>query len=136
MDIDGLPTAEFAFPGPLRDTLVAAILRGDKTATTSLHAEYERLGEPLPRTGRYAVLDSAGARVAVIEVTDVQVLPLGAVGDDLARAEGEGFATAAQWRAAHERFWSSPQYVAEVGEVAINDDTPVVVEHLHLVDAV
>ncbi|HEX5993959.1 MAG TPA: hypothetical protein VFY84_02325 [Jiangellales bacterium] len=31
-----LPTFEFAFPGPLRDKLVAAVLDGTKTATTGL----------------------------------------------------------------------------------------------------
>lgn len=36
-----LPKAEFAFPGPLRDQLVAAILDGSKTSTTGLVADYE-----------------------------------------------------------------------------------------------
>ncbi|MDR3081890.1 MAG: RNA-binding protein, partial [Streptomyces sp.] len=36
-----LPRAEFAFPGLLRDRLVAAILCGAKTSTTGLLAEYE-----------------------------------------------------------------------------------------------
>jgi hypothetical protein len=38
---DDLPVAEFAFPGPLRDQLVAAILAGAKAATTGLVADYE-----------------------------------------------------------------------------------------------
>lgn len=41
-DVAELPKAEFAFPGPLRDRLVAAVLDGSKTATTGLVAEYER----------------------------------------------------------------------------------------------
>jgi hypothetical protein len=32
---DDLPVAEFAFPGPLRDQLVAAILAGEKTTTSA-----------------------------------------------------------------------------------------------------
>ena len=44
-----LPRNEFAFPGPLRDKLVAAILDGSKTATTGLLIDYEHEGEPLPR---------------------------------------------------------------------------------------
>jgi hypothetical protein len=51
MSREGLPVAEFAFPGPLRDQLVAAILSGGKTTTTGLLAGYERDGEPLPRPG-------------------------------------------------------------------------------------
>lgn len=47
MPDEDLPIAEFGFPGPLRDKLVAAILAGIKTTTTALAAEYEREGEPL-----------------------------------------------------------------------------------------
>ena len=43
-----LPKAEFAFPGPLRDRLVAAVLAGEKTTTTGTVADYEHEGEPLP----------------------------------------------------------------------------------------
>jgi uncharacterized protein YhfF len=47
-----LRAAEFGFPGRLRDTLVAAILRGEKTATASLRAEYEpHTDDALPRVG-------------------------------------------------------------------------------------
>jgi uncharacterized protein YhfF len=48
---DDLAVAEFAFPGPLRDQLVAAILAGDKTTTTGLVADYEHRNEPLPSPG-------------------------------------------------------------------------------------
>ena len=49
MSPEDLPLAEFAFPGPLRDQLVAAILSGAKTTTTGLVADYEHEGESLPR---------------------------------------------------------------------------------------
>jgi hypothetical protein len=39
MPADDLPVAEFSFPGPLRDQLVAAILVGAKTTTTGLVAD-------------------------------------------------------------------------------------------------
>jgi uncharacterized protein YhfF len=45
---EDLPVVEFAFPGPLRDQLVAAILAGDKTTTSGLIADYELAGDPLP----------------------------------------------------------------------------------------
>ena len=55
------PVTEFAFPGPLRDELVAAVLDGTKTATTGLLQDYELDGEPLPVVGaRSAVVVSAG----------------------------------------------------------------------------
>ncbi len=77
-DTDGLPSlpvAEFAFPGPLRDRLVAAILAGSKT-TTSLRAEYDIEDEPLPSAGvRQLVIDSLARPVAVIEIPRVYVRP-------------------------------------------------------------
>jgi len=95
-----LPVAEFAFPGPLRDQLVAAILAGAKTTTTGLVADYEHEKEPLPGPGlRQAVVDSAGRPVAVIETTAVRVIRLADVDLNHALGEGEGYTSVAQWRA-------------------------------------
>lgn len=77
MPADDLPVMEFAFPGPLRDRLVAAILAGEKTTTTGLVAEYEHANDPLPVPGlRVVVVDSGGRPVAVIETTSVRVMRL------------------------------------------------------------
>ncbi|TXS43848.1 RNA-binding protein, partial [Streptomyces sp. t39] len=47
-----------AFPGPLRDRLVAAVLSGEKVSTTGLLAEYEAEAEELPPVGeRSALID-------------------------------------------------------------------------------
>ena len=97
---------ELGCPGPLRDRLVAAVLDGTKTATTSLLAEWEQEGEPLPVAGdEETVIDSAGESVATIEITGCDVTELDAVDDEVALAEGEAYTTAAGWRAEHERFW-------------------------------
>jgi uncharacterized protein YhfF len=133
---EALPAAEFAFPGPLRDRLVAAILDGSKTSTTGLADEYEREGEPLPKPGeREAVLDSSGRRVAVIETVDVRVLRLADVSLEHALAEGEGDRTVAQWRAGHERFCHSPEVREERGDprFTVDDDTLVVVQAFRLI---
>jgi uncharacterized protein YhfF len=134
---EDLPVAEFAFPGPLRDQLVAAILDGRKTTTSGLVADYEHENEPLPDPGlRQAVIDSAGRRVAVIEITAVRVLRLADV--DLAHAvgEGEGYATVAEWRAGHERFWHSAEVRESLGDpdFTVNDDTLVVAESFRLIE--
>jgi len=128
--------AEFAFPGPLRDQLVAAIVSGAKTTTTGLVADYEHEGEPLPRPGeRAVVVDSAGEPVTVIETVAVRVIRLADV--DLAHAlgEGEGYASVADWRAAHERYWHSEQLRAALDDPSftVDDDTLVVAEELRLV---
>ena len=134
---EDLPVAEFAFPGPLRDQLVAAILDGSKTTTTGLANEYEREGEPLPEAGQYqAVIDSDGRRVAVIETVAVRVIRLGDVDLAHALAEGEGYASVAEWRAGHERFWHSAEVREEQGDpgFTVDDGTLVVAETFRLVE--
>jgi len=99
MDSGGLPALELAFPGPERDSGVAAILAGTKTALTGLLQILEHAAEPVPEPGqRFSVLDSAGQPAAVIELTEVRVVPISAVDDEYARAEGRGYADAAEWR--------------------------------------
>ena len=132
-----LPVAEFGFPGPLRDALVAAILNGEKTSTTGLLEEYRRESWPLPAVGtREAVVDSHGARIAVIELTEVEVKRMGAVDLAFAIDEGEGFTTVEEWRDAHVRFFRSSQMTSALGDppVRIDDDTLVVCTRFRLVE--
>ncbi|GCD33182.1 ASCH domain-containing protein [Streptomyces chrestomyceticus JCM 4735] len=134
---EALPPLELAFPGPLRDRLVAAVLSGAKTTTSGLLADYERANTPLPRAGaRFQVPDSAGRPVAVIEVTEVRVLRLADVDLRHAVDEGEGNETVADWRADHESFWHSPEMRAALGdpEFRVDDDTQVVAERFRVVE--
>ncbi|MFB7978266.1 ASCH domain-containing protein [Streptomyces vinaceus] len=134
---EDLPPALFAFPGPLRDSLVAAVLSGAKTSTTGLLTEYEVAGEALPVVGgRMAVMDSAERPVAVLEVTDVRVLPLGEVDLRHALDEGEGYTTVAEWRATHERFWHGAEIREVLGDpgFTVRDDTLVVAERFRVVE--
>jgi uncharacterized protein YhfF len=126
MEAGRLSVGEFAFPGPLRDQLVAAILDGTKTTTTGLVEDYEREGEPLPRPGdREVVIDSAGEPVTLIEIVASRVVRVGDV--DLAHAigEGEGYTSVADWRAGHEEFWHSAQMREFLGDPSftVTDDT-------------
>jgi uncharacterized protein YhfF len=117
MACDDLPVLELALPGPERDSGIAAILAGEKTALTGLLQIHEHAGEPVPRPGqRFWVVNSAGQPAAVIELTDVRVVPICEVDDDYARAEGRGYADAAQWRRAHEEFFRS-EGVAALGRL-------------------
>jgi uncharacterized protein YhfF len=135
-DYSSLTIAEFAFPGPLRDQLVAAILDGSKTSTTGTLIEYEVEEELLPEVGeQQLVVDSAGEPVAVIEITEVRQARLADV--DLAHAldEGEGYSTVAQWRAGHEEFWHSADMRKAMGDpnFHVDDDTVLVLERFTLV---
>lgn len=100
-------TLSFGFDGDhgLGDRLLAAVLCGEKTATSSLAVEY-LTGEPLPKVGqRLQLVDQHGAVHGTVQTTRVQIVPLPLVGDDVAHAEGEGFADAAAWRRDHIAFW-------------------------------
>jgi uncharacterized protein YhfF len=136
MSTEDLPLAEFAFPGPLRDQLVAAIVAGTKTTTTGLVADYEHEQEELPHPGlRQVVVDSGGQPVAVIETIAVRVMRLTEVGLAHALGEGEGYTSVAQWRAGHERFWHSAEVRQALGdpEFTVNDETLVVTQAFRLV---
>lgn len=133
----GLPTS-FGYPGDggLGDRLLAAVLRGEKTATSSLAVGY-LAGEPLPRVGqRSPLVDDAGRAHGVIETTRVRIIALNEVGDDVARDEGQGFLDAGQWRRAHETFWADTidMIRADAGDPhwELRDSEPIVVEWFHL----
>ncbi|MCX4848986.1 ASCH domain-containing protein [Streptomyces sp. NBC_00893] len=127
----------FAFPGPLRDQLVGAVLNGTKVSTTGLLAEYEAEKEELPPVGeRSALIDSDGRETAVLEVTEVRVLRLGDVDLQHAIDEGEGDTSVAEWRAGHERFWHSVEMREALGDpgFTVDDDTMVVAERFRVVE--
>ena len=131
---------ELAFAGtPLREQLVAAVLRGEKTATAALLVDYEREGEALPEPGaRSLLVDNDDEAVAVLETTEVRVLRVGDCDLGFAHDEGEGFESVAAWRAAHERFWRG--YADEIREYVgdpewdVTDETLFVAERFRLVE--
>ena len=133
-----LPKAEFAFPGPLRDQLIAAVLGGAKTAGTCLLVEHHIDGtDPFDQIGQRSVMvDSQDRPVAVLVCTSVEVRRLADVDLQHALDEGEGFETVRHWRTAHEHFWSSADYRAYVGDAAaaVTDDTIVVLDRFEVVE--
>jgi uncharacterized protein YhfF len=126
---------EFGVPGALRDRLVAAVLDGTKTATTSLLAEWEGDGAPLPEPGeQQTIVDSDGRPVGVLEIVASEVIRLGDADDRLAHEEGEGFAGVADWRRAHLEFWEDVVRAEVPGAFPLDDDTRVVAERFRLVE--
>lgn len=125
--------------GGLGDRLIAAVLRAEKTATSSTAVEYIGGEDPLPRVGeRLALTDHDGRVHGVVETTRVTIVPLDEVGDDVARDEGEGFADAASWRTAHAAFWHevTDMVRADCGDPAwvLRESEPIVVEWFRLVE--
>jgi len=135
-DYSDLPLCEFAFPGPLRDKLVAAVLDGSKTSTTATRMEYDIEQEALPVVGvRELVIDSQDRPVAIIEMTEVRQVRLAEVDLQHAVDEGEGYTTVAQWRTAHEGFWHSADMREAVGDpdFTVDNDTVLVLQRFTVV---
>jgi len=119
-----LPALELGWPRTeLRRQLVDAVLRGEKTATAGL---LEDRDEPTRKTGeQLALLDFDDRPVAVVEVTEVRVVPAGEIDVQFARDEGEGFESVEDWRVAHEKFFERP----------LPDDTPILAVRFRLVES-
>ena len=132
-----LPLAYFAFPGPLRDQLVCAILAGSKTSTSTLALEFELENLPFPRVGNQSVVvDSDNKPVAIIEVIEAKVITIREVDLAHAIAEGEGYTSVAEWRRGHEAFWHSPEMRESIGDphFTVTDDTLIVAERFKVVE--
>jgi uncharacterized protein YhfF len=109
------------------DELLALVLDGTKTATTSALADYESEDEPLPEIGTLGiVLDGSGTPRALVVTTEVRVVPFDQVDEEHARREGEGDRSLAGWRARHQEFFT------DHSAVAFSSDMPVVLERLEV----
>jgi len=136
----GLQVSGFGHPGSdLRRRLVELVLSGRKTASAGLLVEYELDGDQVPTPGlREVIMDADGRFVGETETTECRVLRMADVDDRFARDEGEGFADAADWRAAHERFWNG--YIDEIRDRlgdpgwSLTDDTLIVCQRFRLTE--
>ena len=81
------------------------MLSGAKTSTSGL-AESD---QPSAKSGdRFVLEDEKGQRRAIVEVTEIRVVPASEIDLAFARDEGEGFESVEDWRVAHERFFDQP----------------------------
>ncbi|MBD8080440.1 ASCH domain-containing protein [Cellulosimicrobium arenosum] len=106
----------------LADVLVAAVLSGAKTATSSSAWEYDD-ATPFPEKGELSILlDGGGRPRALVRTTSVDVVPFAEVDGDFALAEGEDDGSVEAWREGHRRYFS------RVLGKEVPDDMPVVCE--------
>jgi uncharacterized protein YhfF len=97
---------------------------GRKTATASLMWSWEEEGELLSVAGeREVVIDWAGRPLAVIELTEVSVVPFIDVDACFAKDEGEGDRSLDYWRAAHRSFFG--RECSRIGR-RMAEDAPIV----------
>jgi len=121
------PAWSFGDNPALADGLLAAVLSGDKTATSSSRWEYGA-DVPLPQVGELSIiLDGGGHPRALIRTTSVEIVPFDQVSADFAAAEGEDDRTLASWRAGHQEYFTR---VLDGHE--FRPDMPVVCERFEL----
>ncbi|QAY68690.1 ASCH domain-containing protein [Xylanimonas protaetiae] len=100
------PAWSFGDSPELADELLALVLRGQKTGTSSAVVEYEAADEPVPAKGDLSILlDGRGEPRALVRTSRVDVVAFDDVTEEFAASEGEGDRTLASWRADHEAFW-------------------------------
>jgi uncharacterized protein YhfF len=113
----------------LAEKLLAAVLAGDKTATSSALWDYDDEGAPLPMVGELSILlDGDGHPRALIRTTSVETTTFEEVDEDFAAAEGEDDRTLESWRAGHEAYFR--RNLGEGRE--FTQDMPVVCERFEL----
>lgn len=126
----GIPPVAWAFgDNPvLADELLALVLAGTKTATSSALADYDAEDTPIPVVGELSIiLDGEGHPAALIRTTHVQVVAFEDVDADFAAAEGEDDRSLESWRAGHTRYFQRT-----LGLDALPADFQVVTERFEL----
>lgn len=87
------------------DALLELVLDGVKTGTAASLWDHETTGEAVPEPGMLSIiLDGRGVPRALLETTEVQIVPFGEVSVEHAFTEGEGDRTLEYWRRVHEWF--------------------------------
>ena len=100
------------------------ILNGTKTLTSSPFWHYP--DGKLPFVGALAVLlDGSGKPRGIVETTRIEIMPFGAITEEMALAYGEGEQTVEWWRRVMGEFYKAS--AARHGEV-LTDDTRLIWE--------
>ncbi len=109
------------------DELLALVLSGTKTGTASLLADFTD-EEPVPTVGELSIiLDGQGNPRAVLETTDIAIVPFQDVTAEHAWSEGESNRSLDAWREIHKRFWE------EHSDAEFSETSPVVCERFRVI---
>ena len=124
------PAFSFGAAPEQADELLALVLDGTKTATASALRDYEAEDEVLPVPGTMSILlDGSGHPRALVEATEVAVVPFDEVTEEHAFLEGEGDRSLSHWREVHERFFSA----AAPEDPGFSPEMPVVLERFRVI---
>jgi len=115
----------------LADELVEIVLRGEKTATTSLYCLYEIENESLPKVGELGIVTDFDENAkCIIKTNKVGLLPFSEVSAEFAYKEGEGDKSLEYWREEHINFFNR---ALEELNMNFSDDMLVVCEEFEVV---
>ncbi|MCL2400320.1 MAG: ASCH domain-containing protein [Defluviitaleaceae bacterium] len=120
---------QFGYDG-IVDELAQLIINGKKTATCSAYALYEIENLPLPTIDMYTIiLNSKDDPVAIIKTTEIQLIKMNEVPEELALAEGD--LTFEYWWNGHKEAFTNE--LAEFG-LEFSEDMLLVFERFEVVD--
>lgn len=87
--------------------LGSLVVEGVKTGTCSSLQVYELEQESYPEVGQYdIVLDGKNRPLAIIQYTNIEIIPMNKVTEEFAKSEGEGDLSYSYWYAEHEKFFT------------------------------
>ena len=114
------------------DEILAALLRGDKRATTGLKCLYELENEPLPQVGQYSViLDSHGLPRCITRISNVEITRFRDISEEYAFIEGEGDKSLKYWKDAHREVFT--RECREDAGIEFSEDMECVCEYFEVV---
>ncbi|MGL5649854.1 MAG: ASCH domain-containing protein [Clostridium sp.] len=106
-EIDYYGTWYFGDNKVLADELFDLVIKGEKTATTSLYCLYKFKNEELPKENSFSVVTNYdGNKKCLIETKKVTVLTFLEVEKEFAYKEGEGDKSLEYWQREHLRFFN------------------------------
>ena len=90
----------------MQNYLAQLVLKGEKTATTSLYSLYDFENERIPQVGDVnVILDGNSNEVCVTVNTKVYRLPFKDISEEYAYKEGEGDKSLEYWKKVHKDFF-------------------------------
>ncbi|SDD61818.1 Uncharacterized protein YhfF [Sanguibacter gelidistatuariae] len=126
----GIPPVAWAFGDNqvIADELLALVLAGTKTGTSSALSDFDAEDSPQPVVGELSIiLDGRGHPAALIRTTEVEVVAFEDVDAGFAAAEGEDDRSLESWRAEHTTY-----FLRTLGVDALPEDFQLVTERFEL----
>lgn len=117
----------------MADELADLILKGIKTASCASYDECLYYNEDLlSKIGSYTiVLNRKDEPVGIIKYTDMTIIPMNEVTEEIARAEGEGDLSYDYWYEGHKKFFT--ELIPQIGK-EFSEAMPLAVERFELID--